>query len=35
MAAARVIMGHHSAAVTEIYAEKDEKEAVEAIMKVG
>jgi len=33
--AARIILGHHSAAVTEIYAEKDEQEAIEAIMKVG
>jgi len=33
--AARIILGHHSAAVTEIYAEKDEREAIEAIMKVG
>jgi integrase len=33
--AARIILGHHSAAVTEIYAEKDEQEAIEAITKVG
>ena len=33
--AARIILGHHSAAVTEIYAEKDEQQAVEAMMKVG
>ena len=33
--AARIILGHNSAAVTEIYAEKDEQQAVEAIMKVG
>ena len=33
--AARIILGHHSAAVTEIYAEKDEQEAIQAIMKVG
>jgi hypothetical protein len=33
--AARIILGHHSAAVTEIYAEKDEQEAIAAIMKVG
>ena len=33
--AARIILGHQSAAITEIYAEKDEKEAIEAIMKVG
>lgn len=33
--AARIILGHHSAAVTEIYAEKDEQEAIQAMMKVG
>jgi integrase len=33
--AARIILGHQSTAVTEIYAEKDEQQAVEAIMKVG
>jgi integrase len=33
--AARIILGHHSTAITEIYAEKDEQKAVEAIMKVG
>jgi integrase len=33
--AARIILGHHSAAVTEIYAEKDEQEAIKAIMRVG
>lgn len=33
--AARIILGHHSTAVTEIYAEKDEQQAMEAIMKVG
>ncbi|HUU22592.1 MAG TPA: tyrosine-type recombinase/integrase [Phycisphaerae bacterium] len=33
--AARIILGHHSAAVTEIYAEKDEREAVSAIASVG
>jgi len=32
---ARIILGHHSAAVTEIYAEKDEQEAIAAITKVG
>jgi hypothetical protein len=32
---ARIILGHHSTAVTEIYAEKDEQEAVETITKVG
>jgi integrase len=33
--AARIILGHNSTAVTEIYAEKDEQEAVAAIMRVG
>jgi integrase len=33
--AARIILGHHSAAVTEIYAEKDEQQAVEAIARIG
>ncbi len=33
--AARIILGHHSAAVTEIYAEEDRQKAVEAIMRVG
>jgi integrase len=33
--AARIILGHHSAAVTEIYAEKDERQAVEAMAQVG
>jgi len=33
--AARIILGHHSTAVTEIYAEKDEQQAVDAIMKIG
>ncbi len=33
--AARIILGHHSAAITEIYAEKDEQQAINAIMKVG
>ena len=33
--AARIILGHHSAAVTEIYAEKDEQQAVEAMARVG
>ena len=33
--AARIILGHRSAAITEVYAEKDEQEAVEAMMKVG
>ena len=30
-----LILGHHSTAVTKIYAEKDEQQAVKAIMKVG
>jgi hypothetical protein len=34
-AATRIILGHHSAAVTEIYAEKDERQAVEAMAQVG
>ena len=33
--AARIILGHRSAAITEVYAEKDEQEAIEAILKVG
>jgi len=33
--AARIILGHRSAAITELYAEKDERQAIEAIMKVG
>ena len=33
--AARIILGHHSAAVTEIYAEKDEQQAMKAIIKAG
>ena len=32
---ARIILGHRSAAITEVYAEKDERQAVEAMMKVG
>ena len=32
---ARIILGHHSAAITEVYAERDEQEAIEAITKVG
>ena len=32
---ARIILGHHSAAITEVYAERDEREAIEAITKVG
>ncbi|HUW34124.1 MAG TPA: site-specific integrase, partial [Planctomycetota bacterium] len=33
--AARIILGHRSAAITEVYAEQDERQAIEAIMKVG
>ena len=33
--AARIILGHHSAAITEVYAEKDEQQALEAMAKVG
>jgi hypothetical protein len=33
--AASIILGHNISAITEIYAKKDEHEAVEAIMKVG
>ena len=33
--AARIILGHRSAAITEVYAERDEQEAIEAITKVG
>jgi integrase len=32
---ARIILGHHNAAVTEVYAERGEQEAIEAITKVG
>jgi integrase len=32
---ARVILGHRSAAVTEVYAELDQQKAMEAIVKVG
>ncbi len=32
---ARIILGHHSAAITEVYAEKDEQQAIKAVMKVG
>jgi len=32
---ARIILGHRSAAVTEVYAEKDEQQAVEAMARVG
>ena len=33
--AARIILGHRSAAITEVYAEKDEQQAIEAVTKVG
>jgi len=33
--AARIILGHRSAAITEVYAEKDEQEAIKAVMRVG
>ena len=33
--AARIILGHHSTAITEVYAEKDEQQAIEAMGKVG
>jgi len=33
--AARIILGHRSAAITEVYAEKDEQEAMDAIAEVG
>ena len=33
--AARIILGHRSAMVTEIYAELDQRKAIEAMMKVG
>ncbi len=32
---ARIILGHRSAAITEVYAEKDEEEAIKAIAVVG
>jgi hypothetical protein len=32
---ARIILGHHSAAITEVDAERDEEEAISAISKVG
>jgi integrase len=33
--AARIILGHRSAAITEVYAERDEQQAMEAMMRVG
>ncbi|MCK4623924.1 MAG: hypothetical protein KAV00_01330 [Phycisphaerae bacterium] len=35
LGAARIILGHRSAAVTTIYAEADQQKAIEAMMKVG
>ena len=32
---ARIILGHRSAAITEVYAEEDEQAGIRAIMKVG
>jgi len=32
---ARIILGHHSAVVTELYARKDERHAVQALAAVG
>lgn len=32
--ATRIILGHHSAAATVIYADKGEQQAIEAMMKV-
>ena len=33
--AARIILGHRSTAITEVYAEKDEQQALETMMRVG
>jgi len=33
--AARIILGHRSAAITEVYAEKDEQQAIEAATRIG
>ena len=33
--AARIILGHRSAAITEVYAERSEEQAIEAMAKVG
>ena len=33
--AARIILGHRSAAITEVYAEKDERQAIKAMIEVG
>ncbi len=32
---ARIILGHRSAAITEVYAELDQQQALEAIVRVG
>ena len=32
---ARIILGHRSAAITEVYAEQDQQKAMEAMVKVG
>ena len=33
--AVRIILGHRSAAITEVYAEKDEEQAIRTINRVG
>ena len=33
--AARIILGHRSAGISEVYAETDEQQAVGAIIKIG
>jgi integrase len=33
--AARIVLGHRSAAITEVYAERDERQAMAAMMRVG
>jgi integrase len=32
---ARIILGHRSSAITEVYAEQDQQKAMEAIVQVG
>ena len=32
---ARIILGHRSAVITEVYAEQDQEKAMEAIVRVG
>jgi integrase len=32
---ARIILGHRSSAITEVYAEQDQQKAMEAIVRVG